>query len=39
MGVKVGLSRKPFRRVTDEDRKRLLAAVQPVLAWREAGRK
>jgi N-acetylneuraminate lyase len=34
MGVKIGLSRKPFRRVNDEERKRLRLAIEPVLAWR-----
>ena len=35
MGVDVGVSLKPFRHLTSEERGRLEAAVRPLLAWRE----
>ncbi len=35
MGVPVGLARPPFRRLNNDDRKRLETALAPLLAWRE----
>lgn len=36
MGVPMGPSRRPFRLVEDSDRAKLLAAIRPVLDWRES---
>lgn len=38
MGVPVGPARRPFRSLTEDDRRQLADALEPVLEWRRAGR-